>query len=149
MLILIGLGALWAAVLLPPLIRSQISTRSSGAGSTRSSGAGIANHLDVYRVPEMKSLRVSLPQSASAAKRRRRDISIVMSGMAVFTFLVSIAVGGIFIWTVHFVVDLVLVGYLTLITQRRDLDTGETSVVLTHSFIASSIEEKYDYPEAI
>ena len=144
MLILIGLGALWAAVLLPPLIRSQNSTRSSGAG-----GAGIANHLDVYRVPEMKSLRVSLPQSASAAKRRRRDISIVMSGMAVFTFLVSIAVGGIFIWTVHFVVDLVLVGYLTLITQRRDLDTGETSVVLTHSFIASSIEEEYDYPEAI
>ena len=141
MLILIGLGALWAAVLLPPLIRSQISTRSSGAG--------IANHLDVYRVPEMKSLRVSLPQSASAAKRRRRDISIVMSGMAVFTFLVSIAVGSIFIWTVHFVVDLVLVGYLTLITQRRDLDTGETSVVLTHSFIASSIEEEYDYPEAI
>ena len=144
MLILIGLGALWAAVLLPPLIRSQISTRSSGAG-----GAGIANHLDVYRVPEMKSLRVSLPQSASAAKRRRRDISIVMSGMAVFTFLVSIAVGGIFLWTVHFVVDLVLVGYLTLITQRRDLDIGETSVVLTHSFIASSIEEEYDYPEAI
>ena len=141
MLILIGLGALWAAVLLPPLIRSQISTRSSGVG--------IANHLDVYRVPEMKSLRVSLPQSASAAKRRRRDISIVMSGMAVFTFLVSIAVGGIFLWTVHFVVDLVLVGYLTLITQRRDLDTGETSVVLTHSFIASSIEEEYDYPEAI
>ena len=141
MLILIGLGALWAAVLVPPLIRSQISTRSSGAG--------IANHLDVYRVPEMKSLRVSLPQSASAAKRRRRDISIVMSGMAVFTFLVSIAVGGIFLWTVHFVVDLVLVGYLALIAQRRDLDTGETSVVLTHSFIASSIEEEYDYPEAI
>ena len=141
MLILIGLGALWAAVLVPPLIRSQISTRSSGAG--------IANHLDVYRVPEMKSLRVSLPQSASAAKRRRRDIFIVMSGMAVFTFLVSIAVGGIFLWTVHFVVDLVLVGYLTLITQRRDLDTRETSVVLTHSFIASSIEEEYDYPEAI
>ena len=141
MLILIGLGALWAAVLVPPLIRSQISTRSSGAG--------IANHLDVYRVPEMKSLRVSLPQSASAAKRRRRDISIVMSGMAVFTFLVSIAVGGIFLWTVHFVVDLVLVGYLALIAQRRDLDTGGTSVVLTHSFIASSIEEEYDYPEAI
>ncbi len=141
MLILIGLGALWAAVLVPPLIRSQISTRSSGAG--------IANHLDVYRVPEMKSLRVSLPQSASAAKRRRRDISIVMSGMAVFTFLVSIAVGGIFLWTVHFVVDLVLVGYLALITQRRDLDICETSVVLTHSFIASSIEEEYDYPEAI
>ena len=141
MLILIGLGALWAAVLVPPLIRSQISTRSSGAG--------IANHLDVYRVPEMKSLRVSLPQSASAAKRRRRDISIVMSGMAVFTFLVSIAVGGIFLWTVHFVVDLVLVGYLALIAQRRDLDTGETSVVLTHSFITSSMEEEYDYPEAI
>ena len=141
MLILIGLGALWAAVLVPPLIRSQISTRSSGAG--------IANHLDVYRVPEMKSLRVSLPQSASAAKRRRRDISIVMSGMAVFTFLVSIAVGGIFLWTVHFVVDLALVGYVALITQRRDLETGETSVVLTHSFIARSMEEEYEYPEAI
>ena len=141
MLILIGLGALWAAVLLPPLIRSQISTRSSGAG--------IANHLDVYRVPEMKSLKVSLPQSAIAANRRRRDVSIILSGVAVFTFLASIAVGGIFLWTVHFVVDLVLVGYVALITQRRDLETDQSSVVLTHSFITSSMEEEYDYPEAI
>ena len=45
--------------------------------------------------------------------------------------------------------DLALVGYVALITQRRDLETGETSVVLTHSFIARSMEDEYDYPEAI
>tara|TARA_B100000586_G_scaffold215499_1_gene162493 strand:- start:476 stop:901 length:426 start_codon:yes stop_codon:yes gene_type:complete len=141
MLILLGLGALWAAVLLPPIIRNQISTRSSTSG--------IANHLDVYRVPAMKGYSISLPQSAVAAKRRRRDVAIVLSGVVVFTFLTSIAVGGIFLWTVHFVVDLALVGYVTLITQRSDLATEETSVVLTHSFIANSMEEEYSYPEAI
>ena len=141
MLILLGLGALWAAVLVPPLIRNQISTNSSNQG--------IANHLDVYRVPTMKSYKVSLPQSALAAKRRRRDVSSVLSGIAVFTLLASIAVGGTFLWTIHFVVDLALVGYFALITQRRDLETDQTSVVLTHSFIASSMEEEYDYPEAI
>ena len=141
MLILLGLGALWAAVLLPPIIRNQISTRSSAPG--------IANHLDVYSVPAMKGYSISLPQSAVAAKRRRRDVAIVLSGVAVFTFLASIAVGGFFLWTVHFVVDLALVGYVTLITQRSDLATGETSVVLTHSFIANSMEEEYSYPEAI
>ena len=141
MLILLGLGALWAAVLVPPLIRNQISTNSSNQG--------IANHLDVYRVPTMKSYKVSLPQSALAAKRRRRDVSSVLSGIAVFTLLASIAVGGIFLWTIHFVVDLALVGYFALITQRRDLEADQTSVVLTHSFIASSMEEEYDYPEAI
>ena len=141
MLILLGLGALWAAVLVPPLIRNQISSRSSGPG--------IASHLDVYSVPSIKGYKVSLPQSAIAAKRRRRDVSIILSGVAVFTFLASIAVGGIFLWTVHFVVDLVLVGYVALITQRRDLETDQSSVVLTHSFITSSMEEEYDYPEAI
>ena len=141
MLILLGLGALWAAVLVPPLIRNQISSRSSAPG--------IANHLDVYSVPSINGYKVSLPQSALAAKRRRRDVSIILSGVAVFTFLASIAVGGIFLWTVHFVVDLVLVGYVALITQRRDLETDQSSVVLTHSFITSSMEEEYDYPEAI
>ena len=141
MLILLGLGALWAAVLVPPLIRNQISTNSSNQG--------IANHLDVYRVPTMKSYKVSLPQSALAAKRRRRDVSSVLSGIAVFTLLASIAVGGTFLWTIHFVVDLALVGYFALITQRRDLEADQTSVVLTHSFIASSMEEEYEYPEAI
>ncbi|MDP6162225.1 MAG: hypothetical protein QF837_06035 [Acidimicrobiales bacterium] len=141
MLILLGLGALWAAVLLPPIIRNQISTRSSAPG--------IANHLDVYSVPAMKGYSISLPQSAVAAKRRRRDVAIVLSGVVVFTFLASIAVGGIFLWTVHFVVDLALVGYVTLITQRSDLATEETSVVLTHSFITNSMEEEYSYPEAI
>lgn len=141
MLILLGLGALWAAVLVPPLIRNQISTKSSNLG--------IANHLDVYSVPTMKSYKVSLPQSALAAKRRRRDVSSVLSGIAVFTLLASIAVGGTFLWTIHFVVDLALVGYFALITQRRDLETDQTSVVLTHSFIASSMEEEYEYPEAI
>ncbi|MCH2409072.1 MAG: hypothetical protein MK190_07820 [Acidimicrobiales bacterium] len=141
MLILLGLGALWAAVLVPPLIKNQISSRSSAPG--------IANHLDVYSVPSIKGYKVSLPQSALAAKRRRRDVSIILSGVAVFTFLASIAVGGIFLWTVHFVVDLVLVGYVALITQRRDLETDQSSVVLTHSFITSSMEEEYDYPEAI
>ena len=141
MLILLGLGALWAAVLLPPIIRNQISTRSSAPG--------IANHLDVYSVPAMKGYSMSLPQSAVAAKRRRRDVAIVLSGVVVFTFLASIAVGGIFLWTVHFVVDLALVGYVTLITQRSDLATEETSVVLTHSFITNSMEEEYSYPEAI
>ena len=141
MLILLGLGALWAAVLVPPLIKNQISSRSSAPG--------IANHLDVYSVPSIKGYKVSLPQSALAAKRRRRDVSIILSCVAVFTFLASIAVGGIFLWTVHFVVDLVLVGYVALITQRRDLETDQSSVVLTHSFITSSMEEEYDYPEAI
>ena len=97
----------------------------------------------------MKSYKVSLPQSALAAKRRRRDVSSVLSGIAVFTLLASIAVGGTFLWTIHFVVDLALVGYFALITQRRDLETDQTSVVLTHSFIASSMEEEYEYPEAI
>ena len=141
MLILLGLGALWAAVLLPPVIRNQISTRSSAPGT--------ANHLDVYSVPAMKGYSISLPQSAVAAKRRRRDVAIVLGGIAGFTFLASIAVGGIFLWTAHFVVDLALVGYVALITQRRDLETDETSVVLTHSFMANSVEEEYSYPEAI
>tara|TARA_B100000029_G_scaffold112735_1_gene104902 strand:+ start:842 stop:1267 length:426 start_codon:yes stop_codon:yes gene_type:complete len=141
MLILIGLGALWAAVLVPPIVRNKISSNSSAPA--------IANHLDVYQVPSMKGQGISLPQSVSAARRRRRDVAIALVGIAIFTFLASIAVGGIFIWTVHIVIDLALLGYVTLIAQRREIATEETPLVLTHSFISNSLDEDYSYPEAV
>ena len=53
-------------------------------------------------------------------------------------------------WCVHrFVFDLALLGYVTLIAQRREIATEETPLVLTHSFISNSLDEDYSYPEAV
>ena len=141
MLILIGLGVLWAAVLVPPMVRNRLSAKPSAPG--------VANHLDVYQVPSIKGYSVSLPKSALAAKRRRRDVTIALAGGVVFTFLASIAVGGIFIWTINVIFDLTLLGYIALIAQRSEIATEEAPVVLTHAFIANSLEEEYSYPEAV
>jgi hypothetical protein len=49
--------------------------------------------------------------------------------MAAFTFLAGIAVGGV-VWMVHFLVDLVLVGYAVLVTQRHQLEVEREALVI-------------------
>tara|TARA_B110000438_G_C15496155_1_gene513600 strand:- start:125 stop:550 length:426 start_codon:yes stop_codon:yes gene_type:complete len=141
MLILLGLGALWAAVLLPPMIRNRIST----SGTMPSA----ANHLDVYQVPSMKESNISVPKNSSAARRRRRDVLIALCGFSTFTFLIALAVGGLSLWTLHFISDLLLVGYGVLVTQRLQVDAEGSSVILTAAFVSNSEEEEFAYQEAI
>ena len=43
---------------------------------------------------------------------------LALAGMAAFTFLGGIAVGGI-VWTIHLLVDVALVGYALLVTNRH------------------------------
>ena len=68
MLILLGLGLLWAAVLVPPMVRS----RAAGGGLTGPSVSaqdGIGQ-LDVYHTRPVVQVTSSPPRTALAARRR-------------------------------------------------------------------------------
>ena len=119
MLILLGLGVLWMAVLLPPIIRHRnalarpvLTLVAAGRGSVR---------FAPTRLRSAGAAATAVPVGAGSARRRRRDLLAALGGMAVFTFLAGVAVGGV-VWMAHFLVDLVLVGYAVLVTQRHQLE---------------------------
>ena len=125
MLILLGLGVLWAAVLVPPMLRSRVS--AAGPSPVASNGSA---QLDIYHPRGLDRVTSSPPRSVHAARRRRRDVLLVLVGVAVFTLLGGFAVGGFVLWTTHFVTDLVLVGYMALLIQRQQLASDTPTVVV-------------------
>ena len=124
MLILLGLGVLWAAVLVPPLLRSRVA--AAGPSLVGNNGSG---QLDVYHPQALHRATSLPPRSVHAARRRRRDVLLILVGASVFTLLGGFAVGGLVPWTVHFLTDLVLVGYTALLVQRQQ-PTPDTSTVV-------------------
>ena len=101
MLILLGLGVLWAAVLVPPLLRSRIAAAGPSPVANNESG-----QLDVYHPPALQRVTSLPPRSVRAAQRRRMDVLLVLVGASVFTLLGGFAVGGFVPWTAHFMTDL-------------------------------------------
>lgn len=139
LLIILGLGVLWAAVLLPPVIRNRdvlarplvavaSINRMAGRGANRGPGRSPAV-VRSRRLGAIRSAATSMPGDVGSARRRRRDLMCMLAGMAVFTFLGGVAVGGV-VWMVHFLVDLLLVGYAVLVTQRHQVEAERRETVI-------------------
>ena len=127
MLILLGLGVLWMAVLLPPIIRHRnvlarpvLTLVAARRGSVR---------FDPTRLRSAGAAVAAVPVGVGSARRRRRDLLIALGGMAAFTFMAGVAVGGV-VWMAHFLVDMVLVGYTVLVTQRHQLEVEREAMVI-------------------
>ncbi len=126
-LILLGLGILWAAVLLPPVIRNRdvLARPLVAVASAGRSMGGVQSR----RLRTIRSTAASVPGDVGSARRRRRDLLLTLGGVAAFTFLGGVAVGGS-VWMVHFLVDLLLVGYAVLVTQRHQLEAERRETVI-------------------
>ena len=123
MLILLGLGVLWAAVLGPQVVRHR---HRLGRPVVALVAAG---RIAGRRLRSVRRAATSVPGNVGAARRRRRDLLLAMAGIAVFTFLGGVAVGGA-VWVVHFLVDVVLVVYAVLVTQRHQLEAERAATVV-------------------
>ena len=123
MLILLGLAVLWAAVLLPPILRRNTQRTVLRPPLTV---AG-TRHTNGWQALQKAAKEV--PNSARAAKRRRRDVLIALIGIAVMTFLFALTVGSA-MWMIHFLADVALVGYGTLLTLRNQKAFDSHDVVI-------------------
>ena len=122
-LILLGLGVLWAAVLGPQVVRHR---HRLGRPVVALVAAG---RIDGRRLRSVRRAATSVPGNVGSARRRRRDLLLAMAGIAVFTFLGGVAVGGA-VWVVHFLVDVVLVVYAVLVAQRHQLEAERAATVV-------------------
>ena len=142
--VLIVLAALWAAFLLPPVLRARAENRPSGSISdfrrqlhtlARTSPAGMqAPMRTLYRPAPVAPIRQSNPyQRGNAARlpgglarsrravKRRRDVFVgllvAMAGSLVLGFLPQLRA----LWAVHVVLDVLFVAYVALLVYLRNL----------------------------
>tara|TARA_B100000073_G_scaffold321008_1_gene301147 strand:- start:927 stop:1352 length:426 start_codon:yes stop_codon:yes gene_type:complete len=114
---------LWAAVLLPPILRRN--TRRTVLRPPLSLAG--SHHASSWQA--IQKAAKEIPNSAQAAKRRRRDVLLALIGIAIMTLLFAFAVGSI-MWMIHFLADVALVGYATLLTLRNQKTLEGQDVVV-------------------
>ena len=131
LLVLVILGLIWAAVLLPPYLQNRREHRPGDSIASfrhqlsvleRATPEGRARNitrLDTRTVARSASLA---PRSAmvttSSARKRRRDVFLTLFGAVGVTFLLAIAMGGM-VWMLHAVIDLAFIGYVGLLVKLQ------------------------------
>ena len=127
--VLLILAVLWAAVLVPPVLRSRTESRRGGLSDLTSrlgavtrrqpSSMGIGRGRQLRAVP--LSSNSSRARSAAGsrrsranAQRRRRNVLVVLIGIAVVTLGLALLITPLF-WVPHVIADVLLVVYLYLL----------------------------------
>ncbi len=124
MLVLVILAGVWAAVLVPPFLRS----RSEGRPAT--SISSFHRHLSTLQrtapgarggpatAPIPGRGAGAVPQGRAEARRRRRDILFTLAGTAVITLVLALVLGGVAI-AFHLAADAILGAYVYLLVHLR------------------------------
>ncbi len=140
-LVILVLAVLWAAVLLPPILRSRNESGMPGGigdfvGKLRSGlGHGHASNGDLPALqpimgpiggpaPPMPGapvgpVRPSVPGQMSPTQKRRRDILIGLGSVAVVTFFMALMSASPIFWLLHLAADGLLGGYIYLLLQFK------------------------------
>lgn len=151
--VLLILAVLWAAVLVPPVLRSRSETRRGDMAdftarlgsltrprtSPRANGKGPGRSL--HAVPDFRFApaasedgeeRFGNGTRRSAAQRRRRNVLMILGGAVLASLLLVLVLSGPILWMAHVLADLMLAIYLSLLILMRrkslaafqmDLDT--------------------------
>jgi hypothetical protein len=140
-LVILILAILWAAVLVPPILRSR---NDAGAGLGISDvfgrlreGLGHRGHGGDPSLPPLQPIMgpvggmsgppgpmgqmgpVRVTGSMSPIQRRRRDILVGILGLAGVTLLMALFSTGIMFWVLHLLADLALAGYVYMLLQFK------------------------------
>lgn len=136
------LAILWAAVLVPPILRSR---NDAGAGLGISDvfgrlreGLGHRSHGGDPSLPPLQPIMgpigpmggppgpaggqlgpVRVSGAMSPVQRRRRDILVGLIALAAITILMAMMSSGMMFWAIHLIVDVALVGYIYALLQFK------------------------------
>jgi Flp pilus assembly protein TadB len=115
--VLLILAVLWAAVLVPPVLRSRSeSRRRDSVGDFTSQLSALSGQ----RARRDRSLHaVGTPAPMSPAQKRRRDILIILAGAAMASLLLVVILRNPLLWSVQVLADVLLVVYLLLLVRFK------------------------------
>jgi hypothetical protein len=134
--VILGLGILWVAVLVPPILRARgAQGRSDSVGdfSHKLSSLGRANGHKV-RSGRSSSSPIFVPAgtgpgSMSAQQKRRRDVLLVLAGLVAVTFLLAVATRSTPFIALQLLADIALGGYVYLLLQYKQRAQGQRTKV--------------------
>ena len=141
-LVILILGILWAAVLVPPILRSR---NDAGAGLGISDvfgrlreGLGHRGHGGDPSLPPLQPIMgpiepmggppgpiggplgpVRVSGAMSPTQRRRRDVLVGILAASGVTLLMALFSSGVMFWVLHLIADAALVGYVYLLLQLK------------------------------
>jgi len=134
--VILVLGILWVAVLVPPILRArgqQGRSDSIGDFSMKLSSLGNANG---HRIRSRRSGGVTpifVPSmnsgSMSAQQKRRRDVLLVLAGLVAFTFVLAVFTRSMPFIALQLLADAALGGYVYLLLQCKQRAQGSRTKV--------------------
>jgi hypothetical protein len=138
-LVILLLVVLWAAVLVPPILRSRSQSTIGGVGdfmarlgsigrheSRRStprgmlgSSAGLLGPKPIEPIaPPVRHMRI--PGAMTPAQKRRRDVLVVLLCGVAFTFLLAVVGHSMMLWVLQLAADALLGAYIVLLLQFKN-----------------------------
>ena len=126
--------AMWAAVLLPPVLRNRsqgrpgdsihafnhqmrVMERSKPTGSAFTVPTPVGRDRVTPRVFEPVSLSPQA-QARRAARRRRRDVLLILVSAVGLSLVAALSMGGI-MWFAHLLIDVLLGAYVALLLRSQ------------------------------
>jgi Flp pilus assembly protein TadB len=145
--VLLILAVLWAAVLVPPVLRSRSESRggdmadftarlgsvTGSRSSRRSNGSnGRRSSRSLHAVPEFRFAparsegvegRPAKGTRRSAGQRRRRNVLMILGSTVIVSLLLVLVLGSPILWMAQVLADLMLAIYVSLLflMRRRSL----------------------------
>ena len=126
--VLIILGALWAAVLVPPLLRAHSDSKSTSIGEL-SNKLGVLNKnrssmklkTSTYStlVPNQSGVK-ELNRNAQSAKRRK-EILLALGIACAVTFLLALITSVAALWILNILLDVCLGTYIYLLLKLEEM----------------------------
>jgi hypothetical protein len=164
LLVLVILGLIWAAVLLPPYLqnrresrpgdsiasfRHQLSVleRATPEGRARATVTRIDSRPEWAPTPQMASAYRPRPvarraTTMSATRKRRRDVFVTLLGAVGVTFLLAVALGGM-VWMLHLAIDAAFFGYVGLLVKMQQ-ETAEKDLKVR--FLEPAPQRSFEQP---
>lgn len=149
--VILVLGILWVAVLVPPILRArgqQNHSDSVGDFNYKLNTLGRANGSHRMR-PSRTSSQSPIfapmdagPATMSAAQKRRRDVLVVLLGVVAATFFLAVLTRSTMFFALQILADIALGGYVYLLIQHKQRAQEQRSKV---RFLSSAYREPTPY----
>ncbi|MDQ1431957.1 MAG: hypothetical protein QOF40_2559 [Actinomycetota bacterium] len=149
--VILILGVLWIAVLVPPILRArgqQSRSDSVGDFTYKLSTLGRANGSHRERPSKTSSQRPMFapmgpgPAQMSAAQKRRRDVLLILLGVAAATLFLAVLTRSMPFFALQLLADAALGGYVYLLIQHKQRAQEQQAKV---RFLGSAYREPTPY----
>ena len=152
--VILILGVLWVAVLVPPILRArgqQSRSDSVGDFTYKLSTLGRANGSHRNRPSRTSSQKpIFVPTgggaaSMTAAQKRRRDVLFVLLGVVAATFFLAVLTRSMPLIALQLIADVALAGYVYLLIQHKQRAQGQRPQV---RYLSAAYREPASYMNA-